>query len=143
MYNNFISNNHTLFNLRWKENVQKHQKVSKLYDNYCLQKFVLSFLLLVTTPVVRNSHIQARFYFIFLKNILKPTWNRFNNKFWSQSKCLQTSYQVRQVWALLWNLIALILNWNCVKCLGVTKIFKEIKSEEDFGELGARKFPRN
>ena len=31
----FITNNHTSFNLRWKENLLKHQKVSKYYEHDC------------------------------------------------------------------------------------------------------------
>ena len=30
-----IINSHALFHLRWKENLVKHQKVSKYYDQDC------------------------------------------------------------------------------------------------------------
>ena len=34
----FISNNRTSFELRWKENLVKHQKVSKYYETRCRNK---------------------------------------------------------------------------------------------------------
>ena len=34
-YTMFISNNHALCRLWWKENLTKHQKVSKYYENDC------------------------------------------------------------------------------------------------------------
>ena len=69
----FISNNRASFHLWCKENLVKHQKVSKYYENDCLQNFILLFMPLLTTPVVNNSHIKARIYFIFLKAVLKQT----------------------------------------------------------------------
>ena len=41
LYTMFISNNRASFHLWWKENLVKHQKVSKYYEmivNYCLSK---------------------------------------------------------------------------------------------------------
>ena len=35
MYTMFTSNNPASFHLWWKENLVKHQKVSKYYQNYC------------------------------------------------------------------------------------------------------------
>ena len=35
IYTMFVSNNHALFHLSWKENLAKHQKVSKYYENSC------------------------------------------------------------------------------------------------------------
>ena len=40
----FISNNLTSFHLWWKENLVKYQKVSKYYENDCVQNFLLLFL---------------------------------------------------------------------------------------------------
>ena len=37
----------------------------------CLQNFLLLFMSLLTAKSVKNSHIWARIYFIFLKNVLK------------------------------------------------------------------------
>ena len=76
-----ISNNCPSFHLWWKENLVKHRKVSKYYETDCLQNFILLSVLLLTTKFVKNSHIWARIFFIFLKNVLKQTWNSFNTKF--------------------------------------------------------------
>ena len=58
----------------------------------------------------------------------------------TSGKIAESSCQVRQIWELLCNWIALILNWNCVKCPGTTKIVEEIMSEEVFGELVSKIF---
>ena len=47
-----------------------------------------------------------------------------------------------QIWGLFCNLIALILNSNRGRCLGVTKVVKKIKFEKIWDELEAKKiFP--
>ena len=69
-----------MFHLWWKENFVKHRKVSK-YEPHCLQNLLLLFMLLLTTKFVKNSQILPRIFFIFLKNVLKQTWNSFNTKF--------------------------------------------------------------
>ena len=66
-------NNRASFHLWGEESLVKNQKVSKYYANDCLQKFILLFMLLLTTPVVKNSHNYARIYLIFLKIVLKQT----------------------------------------------------------------------
>ena len=73
MYTVFISRNHELLHLWSKENLVKHQKVSKYYEDDFLYSFLLLFMSLLTAPNVKNSHIYARIYFIFLKNFLKQT----------------------------------------------------------------------
>ena len=40
--------------------------------------------------------------------------------------------------ALFHNLVALILNWNCMKNLIVTKIVQKINFEADWGKLEAK-----
>ena len=82
---------------------------------------------LLTTLIVKNSHIYARISFMFLKNVLKQAWMSFNNKFPPQSKYRKGSYKARKILALFCNLIALIQNQNCVKYLRIIKIVKEIK----------------
>ena len=134
----FISNNCASFHFWWEENLVKHQKVSKHYENDCLQSFLLLFMSLLTAPIVKNSHIYTRVYFIFLKTVLKQTWTFFNTKFQPQWKDLKSSYQVRIILALFYNLIALILDENCVEGLRVTKIVKEIKFQSVWGELKAK-----
>ena len=39
--------------------------------NVC--KIFFAFVSLLTVPIVKSSHIEARIYFTFLKNILKQT----------------------------------------------------------------------
>ena len=56
-----------------KENLVKHQKVSKHCENDFLQSLFLLLMSLLTAPIVRNSHIYARIYLIFLENVLKQT----------------------------------------------------------------------
>ena len=49
------------------ENLVKHQKVSKYHDHDHLQNFILRFMSWLTAPIVKNSHILVRIYFIFIK----------------------------------------------------------------------------
>ena len=52
------------------------------------------------------------------------------------------NYQVRQILATFSNLIALMLGWNSVKSIKVTKIAKEIKFEGVLGQVKIRsRFP--
>ena len=41
----------------WKENLLKHQKVSKYYESGYLKSFVLLFMFLLIAPIDKNSHI--------------------------------------------------------------------------------------
>ena len=66
-YTMFISNNRAPFHLWWKENLVKQKKVSKYYENDCLQIFLLLFMSLLTAKFVK----KARIYFILLKKRLK------------------------------------------------------------------------
>ena len=67
VYTTFINNNHTSSHLWWKETLVKYQKVWKYFVHNCLQNFLLLFILSLTAPVVKNSHIFAGIYFIFKK----------------------------------------------------------------------------
>ena len=49
-----------------------------------------------------------------------------------------SSYGVRQILVLFFILVALILVWNYVKGLKVTKIIKQIKFEGVLGKLEAK-----
>ena len=66
----FIINNYFSFYLWWKDNLVKYQKASKYYVHDYLQNFLLLFMFLLTAPIVTNSHILARIYFAFVKNVL-------------------------------------------------------------------------
>ena len=94
---------------------------------------------LLTARTVKNSHIKARVSFIFLKNILKQTWKPFNTKFQPQWKYSKSSYQVRKILVFFCNSVALILGYNCVKCLRVIKIVKGIKFADVWAMLEAKK----
>ena len=97
LYAMFMSNNNRISFHWWqKEDVVNHQKVSKYYENDCLQHFLLLFMSLLTAIIVKNSHISARIWFIFPKNVLKQTWKSFSIKFQSQLKDRKSSYQVRR-----------------------------------------------
>ena len=97
------------FHLWWKKHLVKHQKVSKYFETDFLQSFLLLFMFLLTAKFVKNSHILARIFFIFLKNAPKRTWNSFNTKFQPQWKDRKSSYKLRQILGLFRHLIALIL----------------------------------
>ena len=120
----FISNNRPSLPLWWKENLVKHQQVSKYYENDSPQNFLLVFKFSIPTKFVRNSHIWAKIYFMFLENVLKQTWNSFNTKFEDQSKSWKNSYQVKQILALFCYLIPPILVYSSVEGLRVNKIVK-------------------
>ena len=68
----FITNNHASLQLWRKENFVRYQKVSKYIQDF-LQNFHLLFMFLLAAPIVKNSHVLAGIYFIFLKNILDKT----------------------------------------------------------------------
>ena len=121
-----------------KKKLLIYQKVSKYYEHGCLQKFLSLFMSLLTALIGENSHILGGIYFIFLKNRRRPTWKAFNTKFGPQWKDRESSYQVRQILAFFCKLVALILDWNCLKGLTVTKIVKQIKFEGVWGELEAK-----
>ena len=77
---------------------------------------------LLTTPIFKNSRILAGVYFIFLKSVLEQTWKSFDTEFGPQWKDQEKSYQVKENLALFCTVVALILGWNYVKGLIVTKI---------------------
>ena len=60
-----MSNNRPSFHSWRRENLVKHKKVSKYYENDCLQNLLLPFNSLLTAKFVRNSHTYARTYFFF------------------------------------------------------------------------------
>ena len=77
----FISNNDAPFRLWRKQTLVKHQRVSKYYEDDCLQNFPLHHISEVKANFVKNSHIYSRIYLIFLENVLKQTSNVFNTEF--------------------------------------------------------------
>ena len=69
---------------------------------------------------------------------LRTALGYFNTKFQLQHKDQNSSYKVRQILALFYNLLALILGSNCVKGLRVSKIVKQIKFQGVWGKLTAK-----
>ena len=101
----------------------------------CLENFVLLFMLWLKAAIDKNSHIEAGIYFIFLQNLVKQTPKSFSSKFLPQWKDRKSSYKVRQISVLFCNLFVLILGYNCVKGIRVTKIVKKNMFKEVWGEL--------
>ena len=54
-----------------------YQKLWKYYEHDCLQNFLLLFMFLLTALIVKNIHILAGIYFIFLKNRPRPNLKGF------------------------------------------------------------------
>ena len=97
-------------------------ETSNYYKKDCLQSILLLFMSWLTGPVVKNGHIYAK----VLNIVLKQTWKFFNTNFGPYRKDPK-SVTSKAIFTLFSNLIALILGWNCVKGLKVTKAFKETK----------------
>ena len=64
----------------------KHQKLPKYYDHGGLQNLLLHFISLLTSPIVKNSHLLAGIYFIFLKERLRPNWKALQYQIWTSKK---------------------------------------------------------
>ena len=64
---------------------------------------------LLIAPIVKNSHISTRIYFIFLKNVLKPTWKSLIPNFDLSEKITKAVTKQGKFLALFRILIALIL----------------------------------
>ena len=103
-----ISNNCQSFILWWKKNLIKDQRVSIYYENYCLQNFLLYFISLSTAKFVKKKHSGKNLLHL-PKKCPKANPISFNTKFLPQWKAWKSSYQLRQILALFFNLIALTL----------------------------------
>ena len=84
-------------------------------------KIFFCFLSLLTAPAIFSRNLL----YLSKKNVLDQTWKSLDTKFGSQWEDWKSSYQVRQNLALFCNLVALILDWNCVKGLIVTDFVKK------------------
>ena len=71
----------------------------------------------------------AEVYFIFLKTFTHHASRAFNTKFGPQWEELESTSQVKQIFACFFKLVSLILGWNSIKVLRVIKIVKQIKFE--------------
>ena len=63
-----------------------YQKVSKYYELDRLQNFLLLFMSLLTALIVKNSHILAGIYVIFLKRRPRPNLKGFQYQLWTLEK---------------------------------------------------------
>ena len=72
----------------------------------------------------------------FLNIVLDQTWKSFDTKFWPNRGDCKSYCQERQNLAFFCNLVALNLEWNCVKCLIVIKFVKKFM----FKRLEAKNF---
>ena len=72
------------------------------------------------------------------------SWAKFQNHSMSNldfsGGIEKKSYQIRKNLALFCNLVALILGWNCVESVIVTKIVRKIKFEGGWSELEATNY---
>ena len=108
----FITNNKDSFSLRWKENLVKHQKVSKYYDQDCLKNFIFRFMSLLRAPILKKVIFLVEIFLIFLKICRGSTSKAFNAKLAPQWKGRKSSYQVTQIWSLLCKVFTQILDPN-------------------------------
>ena len=123
-----FNKNRVSFHLLWKENLVKHQKVSKYYDH--LQNFLLLFRSLLTAQIAKTVIFWVEFTLFFSKDVLDQTWTSF--KFRPQWKDRKSSYQVRPILTLFCNLFPLILGWKCVEDQEIIKIVKQISIFQHF-----------
>ena len=135
----FVRNNRASFHLRWNKNLVNHGKVPKYCETDYLQNFILISMLLLRGKIVKNSHIYGRFFFIFLKSILKQTWNSLSNKLQTQWRDRENNYQVRIIFRLFSHIIAQILSLKSAKVLRVPKNIKEIKFQGVLEQLISKK----
>ena len=65
-----------MFYLPWKENLAKHQRVSKYYESDCVQNFILLFMALWTAQIVKGALLALR-NFLTTESRLKMMKNAF------------------------------------------------------------------
>ena len=121
----FRKNNRPSFHFWCNDIFVKHEKVWKYYETHCVEKVIFLFMLLWTPIFVENSNISATIFFIFLKNLLKQTWNSFDTKFQLQGKDLRSNYQVKENFRNFCQLVIMVLGQNNVKGLKFTKCLKK------------------
>ena len=90
---------------------------------------------LLTYWIVKNSHILAGTYFIFLKNVLYQTWKAFKAKFGPQWKDRESKYQVRQILTLFCELVAKVKTMSEV--LQLQKSWNKSNLKESGDGVGA------
>ena len=87
----------------------KYQKFSKCYAHGCLQNFFLLFMSLLKAPIVKNSHILAAIYCIFLKKRPGPNLKVFQYRIWTSMKRSEKKLSSKRKFNTFCNLVTLIL----------------------------------
>ena len=67
-------------------------------------------MFLLTVPIVKNGRILARIYFVFLRECPRLNLKVLQYQVWTSRKDRKSSCHVRQISALFYNLVALILS---------------------------------
>ena len=139
LYTMFISNKRASSQLWWKENLVKHERVSKYDENDCVQNRLLHFMSSLTVEFVKNSNIYARIYFISLTNVLKQTCNDFNIKFRPQWKDWKSSYQLSKLFLFFATQFLYLYVKTVWEALELPKLSKKIKFEGVWCNLQSKK----
>ena len=91
------------------------------------------FVSLLIAKFFKSSHISARIFFTFWKNVENKTWNSFDTKFQPQWKGRKSSYQVRQILGIFWSFsccnFKFIAKRSLQKAFELPKNVKKIKFE--------------
>ena len=90
---------------------------------------------LLATLIVKNSYILAAIYNIFLKKCPRPKLKGFKYSLKTHWKDQKSSNKVRPVLAHFCKLVSLILDFDSVKDVRVTKIVKQMNFKETWGKL--------
>ena len=96
-------------------------------------------MFLLTVSILKNNNIFAATYFIFQYKGSTKNLNVFRYRLWTSVKKSVNLLWSKTIFSFFfYNLVALILRWNCVKRLIVTKIVQKINFDEDLSELEAK-----
>ena len=102
----------------------KHLKVSKHYETDCQCNFIYLLMFLLTAKVVKTSHIWARTYFNFVKNVKNKLETLLIPNFNLSEKIVKAVMK----WGEFWTFLA--FNYSnftskCVKSLRASKSGKK------------------
>ena len=115
----FITNNHDSLHLWSMSQNNMTRTFWKILFCFLCLNYQLQFL--------KTVIFLAEVYFIFLENVIHHTSRAFNTKFGPQWEELESTSQVKQIFAFFFKLVSLTLDWNSIKVLRVIKIVKQIK----------------
>ena len=107
-----------------------------------LQSFLFLFMSLVTVLIVKNSHILAGIYFIFLKNVHDQTWKSFNTKFRPQWKDRKSSYQSKTDFSIFLQISCCNFRLKLSKALELRKLSDKFNLEGSGASLKEKTISR-